>query len=417
MLSSPIDFMETMVGIFSTFKCDKCSNFWVPRTPKFQVRNTSRGWLLHVPASISDTGKLQRRYFKTREAALAEASTFRNDYKAHGEKATALPPRIADQALAAVKLLNGTGASLVDAARAFRKAWDAKKSSQPFGKAVTIYLAAREDLRKSTLDSYSYTLEKVAEPLADQILSDLKTSDFEMILNGKGPTAARMHRVNLRAFWRWASKAPREWCDVKILEALEVERTSNDADIQILKPGDVEALLRAAEAEGAAAAAAYAIATFGGVRMAELEKLTWSTVHKDHIEIGRAVAKRHSRRLIPMCASLRTWLKTYRAEAKADEAIVPANWPEVSKCVRRRAGWDVAARRLKDPPEPTRGKWPSNACRHTCASVQVAIGTPLDDLTFKFGHSGGHDVLRKHYVSRLTKQDARKILSIKPSNP
>lgn len=408
--------METMDGIFWTFKCDKCTNSRVPRTPKFQVRSTPRGWLLHVPASISDTGKLQRRYFKTRDAALAEASTFRNDYKSHGEKATALPPRIADQALTAMNLLNGTGGDLIDAARAFRKTWEAKKSSQPFGKAVKTYLAAREDLRKSTLDSYKYTLEKVAKPLDERILADLKTSDFEKLLKDKGSTAVRMHRANLRAFWRWAAKAPREWCDTGVLEALEVGRTSDDSDIQILKPGDVEALLRAAEEECAGAAAAYAIAVFGGVRMAELERLTWANVHREHIEIGRDVAKKHSRRLVPLCASLKAWLKTYRDNAKADELIVPANWPDISKSVRRRAGWEVAARLLKNPPEPTRGAWPANACRHTCASVQVAIDTPLEKLIFAFGHSGGHDMLRKHYVSRLTKSDARKILSIRPAN-
>lgn len=404
-----------MDGMFWTFKCDKCTNSQVPRTPKFQVRNTPRGWLLHVPASISDTGKLQRRYFKTRDAALAEASAFKKNYKEHGEQATALPPRIADQALAAVKLLDGTGASLVDAASAFRKNWEAKKRSQPFGTAVETYLAARDDLRKSTLDSYKYTLERVAKPLENRILAELKTSDFEKLLKGKGATAARMHRANIRAFWRWAAKAPREWCDIRILEALEVERISNDSDISILKPGDVEALLRAAEAEGAGAAAAYAIAVFGGVRMAELGRLTWINVHEDHIEIGKEVAKKHSRRLVPICATLDAWLKIYRGDAKADDSIIPANWREISKSVRRRAGWNVAARLLKKPPEPTRGAWPANACRHTCASVQVAIGTPLEKLIFAFGHSGGHDVLRKHYVSRLTEKDAREIMGIRPT--
>jgi integrase len=200
------------------------------------------------------------------------------------------------------------------------------------------------------------------------------------------------------------------------LEALEVERTSNDADIQILNPGDMEALLRAAESEGAAAAVAYAIATFGGVRMAELQRLTWANVHKDHIKIGREVAKKHSRRLVPICASLRVWLKICRNGAKSNDAIIPANWPEVSKCVRRRAGWNVAARLLKKPPKPTRGSWPANACRHTCTSVQVAIVTPLEKLIFAFSHSEGRDVLRKHYVSCLTEKDARKILSIRPAN-
>jgi integrase len=388
----------------------------VPRTPTFRVKNTPRGWLLHLPASISDTGKLQRRYFKTRDAALAEASTFRADYKAHGEKATALPPRTADQALAAIRLLEGTGANLVDAARAFRKSWDSKRSSQLFGKAVTTYLASRADLRKNTLDSYSYTLESVAQPLTDRMLSELKTTDFEQLLENKGPTSTRMHRANLRAFWRWASKAPREWCDVKVLESLEVARTSNDADIRILTPDDVEALLRAAEAEGPATAASYAIAIFGGVRMAELARLTWGDVGGDHIEIGKSISKKHSRRLVPVCATLKAWLDAYRCIVDPEIPITPPSWAEVSKSARRRAGWDVAARMLKKPPKPTRGPWPANACRHTCASVQVSIGTPLESLIFAFGHSGGHDMLRKHYVSRLTRKDALKILSLRPLN-
>lgn len=70
---------------------------------------------------------------------------------------------------------------------------------------------------------------------------------------------------------------------------------------------------------------------------------------------------------------------------------------------------------MRNPPPPTRGPWPSNACRHTCASVQIAIGTSLEDLTFKFGHSGGHDLLRAHYVARLTKKDALAILSSGPN--
>ena len=148
--------------------------------------------------------------------------------------------------------------------------------------------------------------------------------------------------------------------------------------------------------------------------MGELEKLTWGDVGEEHIEIGKAIAKKHSRRLIPVCPTLKAWLDACRGDAENDTPIVPGNWSDVSKSVRRRAGWEVVARLLVDPPKPTRGPWPANACRHTCASVQVAIGTPLEDLTFKFGHSGGHDLLRRHYVSRLTRRDAIDILSVGP---
>ncbi|MEI6078829.1 MAG: hypothetical protein WCS94_24860, partial [Verrucomicrobiota bacterium] len=67
-------------------------------------------------------------------------------------------------------------------------------------------------------------------------------------------------------------------------------------------------------------------------------------------------------------------------------------------------------------PPAARGAWPKNVCRHTCASVQIAIGTPLDDLNFKFGHSGGSKLLKSHYIGRLTKKQALEILSIGPKN-
>lgn len=388
----------------------------MPKSPKFQIKNTQRGWLLHVPASISDTGKLQRRYFKTRDAALAEATVLRNGYKAHGEKSSVLPPRVADQALAAWEILKDTGASLLDAARAYKAQWNSQRKSETFGAAVKTYLESRQNLRDSTLTSYKYSLEFVAKALHSSKLSDITVDHLAEILKDKGSTSSRMHRANLRAFWRWAAKSPRGWCDEKVIEALETERASNDADIKILKPDEVAALLHAAEDECSAAAVAYAIAVFGGVRMAELEKLKWADVHEEHIEIGRHVAKKHSRRLIPICESLRCWLDAYRNKVEDDDTIVPPNWRDVSKSVRRRAGWSVVARLLKNPPPVTRGAWPANACRHTCASVQVAIGTPMEDLIFKFGHSGGHDMLRSHYVSRLTAKDAKKILSIKPNN-
>lgn len=334
-----------------------------------------------------------------------------------------LPPRVADDALAAVRLLEPTGATLLQAAAAFLSTWTAKNSSCVFSVAVNQYLCARDDLRETTLKSYCYTLQKVFSLLASSNLAEISTAELQECLKGKGGTSVRMHRRNLSAFWKWACSAPRSWGNMSIVAALEGPRISNDSDIEILKPADVKALLHAAEEEGPSAAAAYAIAVFGGVRMEELKKLKWGNVGEEFIEIGKAVAKKHSRRLVPLCASLKVWLDVTRGNAETNTPIVPPNWIDISKSVRRRAGWDVAARlltdqvksgKLKAMPEVTRGKWPANSCRHTCASVQVAIGTPLEDLTFKFGHSGGHDLLRAHYVSRLTKKDAMAILSIGP---
>lgn len=388
-------------------------------------------WLVNVPPTLADNGKRTRSYHKSRE----KARTFIEGLQGKTPAAT-IPPTLAMEADKARKLLeplnvdlvrvaqiyveaqelvNDTGGTLVDAAKAYRKAWESRNSSNTFGSAVTTYLDSRQDLRGRTLASYKYTLESVFKPLVDKMMSDITTGDLESHLSNKGATAARMHRRNLGVFWRWASKPPRSWANAEVLQAVETPRVSSDADIQILTPDDVKALLSSAEQEGFAAAVSYAIAVFGGVRMAELERLTWKHVMEDHIEIGRDIAKKHSRRLVPICPTLRCWIDTCRGDAKSSDQIIPPNWADVSKSVRRRAGWSVVARLLEKPPEPTRGSWPGNACRHTCASVQVAIGTTLEELTFKFGHSGGHDILRAHYVARLTKKDAIKILQVGPN--
>jgi len=387
----------------------------MPRKPSFTFLKTPYGWKVEIPSSLSPSGKRERAFFKTRDKARDFAQELETKHRASGANALAIKPSLAEAAVRAEEILAPTGASLIDAANAYRQQWDAKHASHNFGKAVEEYLNSRSDLRSSTLNSYKYTLEGVLQPLYTRTLSEITIEELNEPILSKGTTARRMHLANLRAFWRWAAKAPRGWCRVETIEGLEAPRRINDEDIRILSVADLQALLAAAEAESHAAAAAFSIAVFGGVRMGELEKLTWKSVKEDLIEIGADVAKKHSRRLVPLDSTLDAWLKAHRNGEKDDAPIVPANWTEVSKAVRRRAGWNVVARTLQNPPAPTRGRWPSNVCRHTCASVQVAIGTPLDALVFKFGHSGGHDLLRKHYVSRLEKKEALKILSLGPN--
>lgn len=417
----------------------------MPRMPSFRYRQTPKGWLVHIPASLSETGALTRKYFPSREKAQKFAADLREEYRKTGSSAPVIPPRLADDALAASRMLEtrnltlrevvrqfveaerilGGAGTVTEAARAFRASHEMKMASEPMAVALKRYFASRSNLRAVTLGSYRYTLEKVLQPLHAKTLAEITTGDIESLLADKGGTSSALHVRNLRVFWNWVCSPPRSWASAETVSAIETSRTSEDSDIRVLSPSDVRSLLQAAEAEGPACAVAYAIAVFGGVRMGELTKLTWRDIGEEYIEIGRNVAKKHSRRLIPVCETLFAWLSAYRDDAPDSSPVVPANWPERSKVVRRVAGWQVVARLLDQrvkakhcpaPSRPTRGKWPTNACRHTCASVQVAIGTPLDDLVFKFGHSGGHDLLRRHYVARMTRKDALEILSIGPNN-
>jgi integrase len=387
-------------------------------------------WKATIPASLTADGKRHRSWHLTRDAARDyiedatrgnfSATTISPSLAMDADKARCiLEPwnldlvQAAREVAAALEILGDAG-SILDAAKAYRELHEARVSSKPLAEAVALYLDSKADLRPATLASYRYSLERMLASLGEKELADIQTADLEAILSTKALTARAMHKRNIRVFWKWASNPPRRWATMDAVDALESIRKSNDADIKILKSSEVKALLEAAEMESPAAAASYAIAIFGGVRMAELGKLTWGDVGADYVEIGKSIAKKHARRLIPICPSLRAWLDATRGGMEDLSPIVPPNWADISKSVRRRAGWDISARLLKNPPLVTRGAWPANACRHTCASVQIAIGTTIDDLVFKFGHSGGHDLLRAHYVSRLTRKDALAILSCGP---
>jgi len=390
-------------------------------------------WRVDVPASKAIGGKRVRIHFKTRQAArdyidsldgptpavaidprlAADADIARQRIETAGLDLTLA--EVAARYVEAVALLAGSG-TILDAAQAFRSSHNARIASIGMGEGIEAFFLAKDGLlRDATEKSYRYTLEKALAPLHGQTLADISAEALTAILGEKKPTARAMHLRNLRVFWGWASKEPRQWATMSAVNAIEFRKEAGEGDILILRPDEVKALLNSAEKWSSNAAVAFALSVFAGVRQAELQRLTWADVLPDHIEIGAKAAKKGRRRLIPVSATLRAWLAAHTPkDADKSDFIVGPNWREVSGAVRRLAGWKVEARILDNPPAPTRSEWPSNAPRHTCASVLVAIGEPLETLIFQFGHSGGHDLLRRNYVGRLTKKDALAILSIGP---
>jgi integrase len=343
----------------------------------------------------------------------ADADTARERMDAAGIDLTLA--ELARQYAEATVMLGDAG-SILDAARAYRASHDARLASKPLGEAVGAFIELKEgELREPTLRAYRHSLIHTLAPLAEKPLADVTTSDIEALLEPYSASMRKGHFRAMRAFWRWAAKVPREWCSTAPLDGLEITAKASEADTEILTPPEVRALLEAAEKYSPHAACSYALALFAGVRMEELQKLRWCDIDEEHIEIGASIAKKGQRRLIPVSPTLAAWIAAYRQTGSdPDEHVVGSNWRDVSCAVRRLAGWDVSARLLKKPPKATRGAWKKNAPRHTCASLLVALGEPLESLIFQFGHTGGHDLLRRHYIGRMPKKAALEILATGP---
>jgi len=390
------------------------------KLPRFAIVQTPKGWRVRVPKSISDTGKPQRRYFKTRRLAEDFAKDSRAQFRSHGEGASVLPPRVADDAFKAWSILEPLGITLTEAARRIAKIEEDAAKSALVKDAVTAWIAAKEakDLRERTLSSYTDTGKKLTTAFGDELLSRLTGDQLMTAIQGG---SYDLHRRNLSAFWHWCAKPPRRWCRVEMMSEVENLSRESDADIAVHTPEMVRTLLQTAEQYFPELAPFYATGYFGGPRRAELRRLNGEEFSEEGIEIGKGVAKKRRRRHVPLNSTLKAWLKAYPFK-------IVANWRDKDSACRRLAGWDVAAGLLSKPhirkrfgwtdetelPPIRFGRWQQNAIRHTHASGEIADGASIEDLMFRFGHIGNVETLRGHYVGRMSPAQAKEILSIGP---
>jgi hypothetical protein len=375
---------------------------------KFVPVKAPEGWRLNIPAKFSESGKRERHFYKTRDDALEAALKLREKRDEFGEQSKSISPSLAEQAHQANLILAPWGKSLVEAARFMAGALAKDHSSQTLDDAAAKWIASCEDeLRETTLKSYGYTVQRLKEKLSGRTLSAITAEELEAALKTHGGTSYDMHRRNARALWRWAAKPPRRWCDPTLFESVSAPRRRSTGDIEVLSPHEAKSLLSAAEKHFPQTVCIYAVALFAGIRSEELQRLEAGHVKDDGIEIPKEISKKSLRRHVPMNPTLRKWLEAY--------PFAPCpNWKEADQAVRRLAGWDVAARLLKHPPEPKRGAWPQNVMRHTHASASVANGATLENLLFSFGHSNGPEILKRHYVGRYSKKEAIAFWSIGP---
>ena len=385
----------------------------MPKKATFKVTSTPRGWKVEVPGRISKSGDRERMYFKTREKAKEYASKLRDDRDAHGAGAAIIRPALAEEALQAAAMLEPFGVSLLEAARRIVEIETTDAASEAVSVALSTFLLSKETKSESQQRAYLHMQAAFVEEFGQRKLSSITQSELVRHAEANTGTNSTFNRrmTSIKTFWRWCARSPRSWCDSKVVENLETKHTTR-SEISVLTAGQCKALLTAAETHYPECVPAFAISLFTGIRKAELERLEPGDISEAGITVSAESAKTKRRRFIEMPAPLAAWLKAY----PVGDTVLPTNWLRKDKAVRRLAGWKLWCN-LVEPFEPPDElpEWPDNALRHTHASVMVALGKSLDNLTFEFGHSGGAAVLKSHYVGVMSKADAIAIWSTGPS--
>jgi integrase len=286
--------------------------------------------------------------------------------------------------------------------------------------ALNDYEAAKGGRSDRHTRTITYMSRHLREDFPQRMISSITPNELQVHLEARtgGPTAFNDRLRLLTGLWRWAAKPPREWCNPDTLKHLERKEAVTN-EISTLTAKEAATLLTTAEKHFTDTVIPFAIALFTGMRMQEIERLKPEDIAPEGITVSQGKSKTKQRRFIQMPDPLAAWLNVY----PITDCVCPPNWSRKEKAVRRLAGWKVwsdivPTLKLKTPmqaePPETAPEWPQNALRHTAASVALALGKDLQTLIFEHGHSGGTEMLRKHYIGRMPKKEAQAIWTLGP---
>jgi integrase len=387
---------------------------------RFTPVKTLHGWRLNIPAKISETGKRQQLFYRTQKLALAAADDLKRKVELFGVQTRAISPTVAEQATAALNLLEPYGISLLEAARRIAEIESMQRRSSTIEDALNDYENAKSGKSDRHTRSITYMSRHLREDFAGRAISSIMPEELQAHLEARtsGPVAFNGRLRLLTGLWRWAGKPPREWCNPDTLKHLE-RKESVTSEIRTISANEPATLLTTADQHLPDTVIPFAIALFTGMRMQEIERLKPEDIAPDGITVSRDKSKNNQRRFIHMPDPLAAWLDAY----PITDCVCPPNWHRKEKAVRRLAGWKVWSdlvttlpfkKRMEAEPPEDAPEWPQNALRHTAASVALAMGVELQTLIFEHGHSGGTEMLRKHYIGRMPKKDAQAIWSLGP---
>lgn len=343
------------------------------KTPEFNVIDTPSGWMVSVPAAMTGNGKRKRKFFSSKTAAERFAGRLRAAFSA-GIRNAVLPANVAVMAAEAVRVLDGTGLTLLDAARIARDSVVGDGQGETFGERHRRCLLANEGRWR---DRYADDMARISRWVPQWFL-DLPCGAVSNDTMERALTDGRsLSRSTIDTRMRYLSAV-----------VGHRDRHRRSADIHILDVGACARLLRRCESKQEVWAVALLL--FAGIRPdaehGEIMRLDWSAVGAEEIYVSGEVSKTGSDRHIQILPRLARLLRGH----PHDGTVVPANWRRV---------W----RRLRS------GEIPQDACRHTYASHLLAwYGGEEGPTQMALGHVAGSRTLFRHYRRSVTIEQGRR---------
>ena len=336
-------------------------------------------------------GKRIRAWFKTKEAAQAEATERNLAMRKLGENAVALDAVLAETARDGATRLKPFGKTLKDAIDFYLSHLIALRSSIS-ARELESRIVARFDRRMRVgeistryLESIKDTLGKFAGKYENESIATLSGVEIKEWLANLPlvPKSCQRHFSTLRTAFNIAC---REWKVIAAnpFEGLDGFRVKRKDKIEILTPAEVEKFLIALDPDWLPF---FAIWTFSGLRRQEVARLDWTEVKLDRalIDLPPAKSKNNRRKLEEIPANLAAILAPY---ARPAGRVMPRN--------KIQRGMENAAKKAGIT-------WKQNVLRHSFCSYGVAVR----GLEWT-ADQADHDIriLRRNYREVVSRQEA-----------
>lgn len=359
---------------------------------------TNWPWRVNLPATISSTGKRERRFFETKPEAETFARQQRVQLENFGRNASTLTPGQQEQAAMAFERLAPYNVTLNTVIAEYIARREANERSVTFTKLFEAFSASKKSKSAAYLRGLKYTFPRFPG-LHERLVSEIQPTDIEKEMDGMTAAVRNAFLRNLRAVFNFGVK--RGMLDKNPVGSIDFEDVAR-GEVVTLTPKESAALMLAAESENDLLPY-HALGLFAGVRPHELERLDWQHVDlaERHIEITAKVSKTGRRRIIDMEPNLHAWLASYIARGGSTEGMVT---PTVN--LRNRL------RDLRTAAGLT--EWVQDVMRHSYASYWLAEHGDINRLTLQMGHESA-DMLWKHYNRAAKRRDAAKYWQIMPS--
>lgn len=348
---------------------------------------------------------LGRRVEKLNGAELEDALRARRDAEGLGYVSLA---EAMQELGAARNVLEGSGLSLLDAAREVAARLKMEQASQLVPLAVEELLAAKRANGASAdyLRDLNARLGAFAKAFAERPLCSITGVELEGWLHGqqRAPATVALIRRNLSVLWSFAKR--RGWvAENTVLERTEAPKVRLDTP-RILTPDEWGRLLAAAEQKAAERKDSrflwwLLLGGLAGLRPREADRLRWEHVRllMNDIELSASITKVGARRLVPLLPALRAFVEYYRPA----DAIGPVV--------------GLSATQLRDRREEVCRiagvEWTPDVLRHSWCSYRLAIVADAGKVAYEAGHSAA--VQAKHYRELCHASEAEKWFAVRPS--